>query len=58
MELERQRDELFNDIKPMTLPKQECRWKKEPQRSMVEPVADGQIVMPSGQTVPSTVPSG
>jgi hypothetical protein len=33
---EKRRDELFNEIKPMTLPKQEWRRKEAPQWSMAE----------------------
>jgi hypothetical protein len=58
MERERRWDELFNEIKPMTLPKLECRWKKAPQRLMAEPDADGQTAMLGGQTAASTVQGG
>jgi hypothetical protein len=44
---------LFNEIKPMTLPKQEWRQKEAPQRSTAEPATDGQTVTPGGQTAPS-----
>jgi hypothetical protein len=40
-EREKQRDELFNEIKPMTLPEQEWRWKEAPQCSTAEPATDG-----------------
>jgi hypothetical protein len=49
-------DKLFNEIKPMTLPKQECRRMEAPQCSTVEPAADGQTTTPSGQTTADLVP--
>jgi hypothetical protein len=57
-EREKRRDELFKEIKPMTLPKQEWRWKEAPQYLMAEPNADGQTAMLSGQTATGTIPSG
>jgi hypothetical protein len=38
---EKRRDEFFNEIKPMTLLKQEWRWKEAPQCLTAEPDADG-----------------
>jgi hypothetical protein len=40
-EREKRWDELFNEIKPMTLPKQEWRQKEATQRLMAEPATDG-----------------
>jgi hypothetical protein len=57
-EREKRRDELFNEIKPMTLPKQEWRWKEVPQHSMAEPDADSQTATLGGQTAVGTVPGG
>jgi hypothetical protein len=57
-EREKRRDELFNEIKPMTLPKQEWRWKEAPQHSMAEPDADSQTATLGGQTAIGTVPGG
>jgi hypothetical protein len=45
-------------IKPMTLPKQECRQKEAPQYSTIEPAVDGQTATPSGQTATDSVPGG
>jgi hypothetical protein len=52
------RDELFNEIKPMTLPKQEWREKEAPQGLMSELKADSQTVMPGHQTAAGIVPGG
>jgi hypothetical protein len=49
-------DELFNEIKPMTVPKQEWRRKEAPQCSTTEPAADGQTVTPGSQTATDSVP--
>jgi hypothetical protein len=57
-EREKRRDELFNEIKPMTLPKQEWRRKDAPQRSTAKPTAAGQTATPSGQTTADSVPGG
>jgi hypothetical protein len=53
-EQEKQWDELFDKIKPMTLPKQEWRQMEAPQHSTAEPTADGQTTVPGGQTAPSS----
>jgi hypothetical protein len=47
-EQEKQWDELFDKIKPMTLPKQEWRQMEAPQHSTAEPTADGQTTVPGG----------
>jgi hypothetical protein len=57
-EQEKQRDELFNEIKPRTLPKQEWRWKQAPQHPMIKPATGSQTAAPDGQTIADSVPGG
>jgi hypothetical protein len=40
-EQEKRRVQLFDEIKPRTLPKQEWKWKEAPQSSVAEPAAGG-----------------
>jgi hypothetical protein len=47
-ELEKRRDELFNEIKPRTLPRQEWKRMVAPQSSTTEPAVGGQTVTPDG----------
>jgi hypothetical protein len=49
-EREKRQDELFNEIKPVTLPKQEWRGKGAPLGSMADLAASGQTTTPNGQT--------
>jgi hypothetical protein len=55
-EREKQRDELFDEIKPMTLPKQEWRRKEAPQHSTTELAVDSQTIAPGGQTAANSLP--
>jgi hypothetical protein len=54
----KRRDELFDEIKPRTLPKQELRWKQTPQHSTIEPAAGGQTMVLDGQITADSVPGG
>jgi hypothetical protein len=49
-EREKRRDELFNEIKPRTQPRQEWKRKEAPQRSTTKSTADGQTTTPDDQT--------
>jgi hypothetical protein len=51
-------DELFHEIKPRTLPKQEWKRKEAPRGAMAEPAADGQTVMPDGPSTTGSRPCG
>jgi hypothetical protein len=57
-EQEKQRDELFDEIKPRTLPKQEWRWKQAPQHLTIKPATGSQTMAPDGQTTADSVPGG
>jgi hypothetical protein len=55
-EHEKRWDELFDEIKPRTLPKQEWKRKEAPRSATAEPAAGGQTVVPGGQTAADSVP--
>jgi hypothetical protein len=52
---EKQWDELFNEIKPMTLPKQGWKRKDASRSSTTELVASDQIIAPGGPTAAYSV---
>jgi hypothetical protein len=57
-EQEKRQDELFNENKPVTMPKQECRRKETPLSSTAELATGGQTVAPGGPTTADSVPGG
>jgi hypothetical protein len=52
------RDELFNEIKLVDMPKHEWKQKEAPQISMTEPAAASQAAAPGGSTTANSVPGG
>jgi hypothetical protein len=56
-EQEKRWDELFDEIKPRTLPKQEWRQKEASQHQTIEPATGGQTATLDGQTTADLVPS-
>jgi hypothetical protein len=57
-EREKRWDKLFNEIKPVNLPKQEWKWKEVPRSSTVEPAAGGQTTASGSPTASDSVPGG
>jgi hypothetical protein len=52
------RDELFNEIKLVAMPKHEWKQKEAPQISTIEPAAASQAAAPGGPTTANSVPGG
>jgi hypothetical protein len=52
------RDELFNEIKLVAMPKHEWKQKEAPQISTTEPAAASQAAAPGDPTTANSVPGG